>query len=58
MFGLTGSTPKPDLIVHSAQPLNAEPPLDRLRNTFVTKASDFYIRSHGHIPEIDPSATS
>ena len=59
MFGLTSSTPEPDLIVHSAkplnaEPLNAEPPLDRLRSAFVTKVDDFYVRSHGDMPEIDP----
>ena len=51
MFGL--SHPKPDLIVHSAKPLNAEPPLDRLRRGFVTKTADFYIRSHGNLPDLD-----
>jgi sulfite oxidase len=51
MFGL--SHPKPDLIVHSAKPLNAEPPLDRLRSGFVTKTADFYIRSHGNLPDLD-----
>lgn len=52
MFGLSAS--KPDLIVHSAQPLNAEPPLDRLRSAFVTAVGDFYVRCHGNVPEIDP----
>jgi sulfite oxidase len=51
MFSL--SNPKPDLIVHSAKPLNAEPPLDRLRSGFVTKTADFYIRSHGDLPDLD-----
>lgn len=51
MFGL--SHPKPDLIVHSAKPLNAEPPLDRLRSGFLTKTADFYIRSHGDLPYLD-----
>ena len=44
---------KPDLIVHSTTPLNAEPPLDRLRRSFITDAADFYIRSHGDTPAID-----
>lgn len=48
--------PKLDLIVHSAQPLNAEPPLDRLRSAFITRTSDFYIRSHGNIPKIDANS--
>ncbi len=52
MFGI--SHPKRDLIVHSSEPLNAEPPLARLRSDFVTKTADFYIRSHGNLPNIDP----
>ena len=51
MFGISNA--KPDLIVHGTKPLNAEPPLDRLRGSFVTKTADFYIRSHGDIPQID-----
>ena len=47
---------KPDLIVHSAEPLNAEPPLDRLRRTFLTRVADFYVRSHGKLPDIDNGA--
>ncbi|MGI4942818.1 MAG: molybdopterin-dependent oxidoreductase [Janthinobacterium lividum] len=38
------------LIVHSTEPLNAEPPLDRLRASVVTAQPDFYVRSHGTIP--------
>ena len=41
------------LIVHSAAPFNAEPNLDRLRASFVTDAEDFYVRSHGDIPQLD-----
>ena len=44
------------MIVHSREPLNAEPPLDRLRASFVTAADDFYIRSHGPVPAIDPES--
>ncbi len=51
MFGRSPS--HPDLIVHRAKPLNAEPPLDRLRRSFVTGTADFYIRSHGPLPTID-----
>ena len=53
MFGASSSKPDLDLIVHSASPLNAEPPLDRLRRAFVTAVGDFYIRCHGKVPEID-----
>ncbi|MBV8524285.1 MAG: molybdopterin-dependent oxidoreductase [Acetobacteraceae bacterium] len=42
-----------DLIVHQSAPLNAEPPLDRLRASFVTPIERFYIRSHGSIPRLD-----
>nr|WP_294524704.1 molybdopterin-dependent oxidoreductase [uncultured Rhodopila sp.] len=42
-----------DLIVHSSQPFNAEPPLHRLRASFITRQSDFYVRSHGDIPRLD-----
>ncbi|SEQ75564.1 sulfite oxidase [Faunimonas pinastri] len=44
---------KPDLIVHSRDPLNAEPPLARLRSRFLTDTADFYIRTHGNMPEPD-----
>ncbi|MDQ2801434.1 MAG: molybdopterin-dependent oxidoreductase [Pseudomonadota bacterium] len=47
---------KSDLIVHSTQPLNAEPPLDRLRASFTTAQRDFYIRSHGKIPKLDAAS--
>lgn len=44
-----------NLIVRSAFPLNAEPPLERLRAVFLTAEPDFYVRSHGAVPEIDPA---
>lgn len=47
---------KPDLIVHSKEPLNAEPPLDRLRASYVTPRRDFYVRTHGTIPRLDAAA--
>lgn len=55
MLGLFGAKPDAasDLIVHTAKPLNAEPPLDRLRSAFVTEVADFYIRCHGNLPDID-----
>ena len=42
-----------DLIVHQSSPLNAEPPLDLLRASFVTPAERFYIRTHGSIPRLE-----
>ena len=47
---------KPNLIVHSAHPFNAEPPPARLCASFLTPCGDFYVRSHGTIPDIDPAA--
>ncbi len=43
------------LIAHSRQPYNAEPRLDRLRASYVTAQSDFYVRCHGTIPRLDES---
>ena len=42
-----------DLIVHSQDPLNAEPPLALLRAAFTTPQSRFYVRCHGAIPDLD-----
>lgn len=44
------------LIVHTENPLNAEPPLDRLRAQFITPHALFYVRNHGNIPQVDASA--
>src|SRR5438132_1621452 len=44
----------PNLIIHTANPCNAEPPLDALRKNFITGQELFYVRNHGDIPEIDP----
>ncbi len=51
MFGL--ANPTRALIVHGTKPLNAEPPLDRLRGDFLTDVANFYIRSHGDMPDLD-----
>jgi sulfite oxidase len=45
--------PRHDLIVHSHEPYNAEPRLDRLRASPITRQRDFYVRSHGNIPQLD-----
>ena len=42
-----------NLVVHSASPLNAEPPMDRLVSTFITPQKDLYIRSHGEVQHLD-----
>ncbi|XYD11967.1 molybdopterin-dependent oxidoreductase (plasmid) [Methylobacterium sp. NMS12] len=44
---------KARLIVHGETPYNAEPPLARLRDAYRTAADDFYVRSHGDLPEIE-----
>ena len=49
----TLSERKANLIVHGDAPYNAEPPLDRLRAAYRTDAANFYVRSHGDLPEID-----
>lgn len=43
----------PGFLFHTFSPLNAEPPLDKLRNNFITPNKLFYIRNHGEIPQID-----
>ncbi len=43
-----------NLIVHSSQPLNAEPAMARLVSTFITPQRDVYIRSHGEVQHIQP----
>ena len=40
-------------LVHTTEPYNAEPPLELLRENFVTPRELFYVRNHGNIPEID-----
>ena len=51
MFNPLGS--KSGMIVHSQDPYNAEPPLGRLREAYLTAQANFYIRTHGDIPLID-----
>jgi sulfite oxidase len=44
----------PEIIIHAEQPLNAEPPMNLLREGFITPKELFYVRNHGSLPEIDP----
>lgn len=44
----------PKLIVHTTDPVNAEPPLDKLQDHFITPLPLYYIRNHGPVPDIDP----
>lgn len=41
------------LIVHTTSPYNAEPPLELLRENFITPRELFYVRNHGDVPEIN-----
>jgi sulfite oxidase len=43
-----------DMIVHEADPYNAEPPPGALADLMLTPADSFYSRNHGPIPLIDP----
>ena len=44
----------PAMIVHEERPFNAEPPLVRPRQSFLTPKDLFFSRNHGSIPEVDP----
>ena len=46
----------PATLVRSQRPFNAGPPPERLRSSFVTPVEDFFVRNHGDVPEIDPTA--
>jgi sulfite oxidase len=45
-----------DLIVHQQEPFNAETGLAALAEGPVTATDAFYVRGHGAVPEIDPTA--
>ena len=45
-----------NLIVHSSTPMNAEPPLDRLVENWMTPTERFYVRSHAPVPQIDTNS--
>src|SRR5260221_14024017 len=45
-----------DMIVHTVEPLNAEPPRAALGENDLTGADTFYVRSHGPIPDIQPDS--
>lgn len=46
----------PELIVHGTGPFNAELPMSRLRDNFLTPQDLLYVRSHGDIPKLDAAA--
>jgi len=43
------------LIVRTPKPLNAEPALHRLAESWITPHDSFFVRSHGSVPEVDPA---
>lgn len=45
-----------DMIIHTVEPLNAEPPPAVLGQSDLTGADAFYVRNHGPIPEIQPDS--
>ncbi|MFE3290065.1 sulfite oxidase [Rhodococcus sp. NPDC059234] len=45
-----------DMIVHEAEPYNAEPPPRALADRALTPVDTFYSRNHGPIPRLDPRA--
>jgi sulfite oxidase len=46
----------PAFIVRQENPFNGGPPLDLLRQSFITPTDLFFVRSHGSIPEVDGAA--
>lgn len=51
IFG--GSGGGTDLTVRQQKPLNAEPRLDHLFDSWITPTRYFYVRCHGNLPDID-----
>lgn len=45
-----------DMVVHTVEPLNAEPPRAALGEHDLTGTDTFYVRNHGPIPDIQPGA--
>ncbi len=42
-----------DLITRQASPFNAEPPLSRLIEKWITPVNSFFVRSHGDVPTLE-----
>jgi sulfite oxidase len=43
----------PTFILHQEDPINGEPPSEKLVGAFITPTELFYVRTHGDIPQID-----
>lgn len=52
-MGLWGK--RDDMVVHEAEPYNAEPAPGALADRMLTPIDTFYGRNHGPIPQLDPS---
>jgi sulfite oxidase len=46
----------PDFVFHQEVPPNGGPPLDRLIHEFATPVPDFFLRTHGNIPDLNRSS--
>jgi len=44
-----------DMVVHEADPYNAEPQVGALDGRFITAADTFYTRNHGPVPDLEPT---
>ncbi|MFZ0088598.1 MAG: sulfite oxidase [Solirubrobacteraceae bacterium] len=51
MIGSLGK--RADMVVHEAEPYNAEPPRAALAEAALTGLDTFYVRNHGPVPELD-----
>ena len=45
-----------DMLVHEAEPFNAETPRGALAGSCVTPLDAFYVRGHGSVPDVDRRA--
>ena len=52
-FGQQRAAESKDLIVHGATPMNAEPALNKLVQSWETPVKHFYVRSHAPVPKVD-----
>ena len=46
---------RPDMLVHEAEPFNAEPPATALAGHDLTPLDVFYVRGHGPVPDLAPA---
>ena len=58
IFGFEGVMARkdPELVVWTREPLNAETPLELLCRSTVTPTELFFVRTHGPVPEVEPSS--